>query len=67
MEVQNQWILTVHKNLNMQMATTGHGNLKVKVPVDRSQRSKSQTMDSSKERHLSGLHNNNSGLKMELV
>jgi len=49
------------------MATTGYGNLKVKISLDRSQRSKDQTIDSNKERHLSGLHNNNSGLEMELV
>jgi len=49
------------------MATTGFGNLEVKVPVDRSQRSKGQTMDFSRERHLSGLHNNSSSSEMELV
>jgi len=42
-------------------------NLKVKIPINRSLRSKDQTIDSSRERHLSGLHNSNSDLKMELV
>jgi len=67
MKVQNQWILAVCKNLNMQTATIGHRNLEVKVPIDRSQRSRDQTMDSSRERHLSRLHNNSSGSEMELV
>jgi len=49
------------------MAIIGHGNLEVKVPIDRSQRSRGQTMDSSRERCLSGLHNNSSGSEMELV
>ena len=57
----------VHKNLDVQTATIGLGNLEIKIPIDRSQRSKGQTMDSNKERHLSGLHSNNSGSKMELV
>jgi len=51
----------------VQTATIGLGNLKVKVPIDRSQRNKNQTIDSSREKYLSGLHNNNSGLKMKLV
>jgi len=49
------------------MATTGLGNLKVKVPINKSQRSRGQTKDFSRERHLNKLHNNNSGLEMELV
>ena len=57
----------VHKNLNVQMAIIGFGNLEVKVPIDRSQRSKGQTKDSNKERHLSRLHNNNNGSEIELV
>jgi len=67
MEVQNQWILAVHKNLNMQTATIGLGNLEVKVLMDKSQRSKNQTKDSSRKRCLSKLYNNNSDSKMELV
>jgi len=47
-------------------AIKGHGNLEVKVPVDNSLGSRSQTMDSSSKRHLSGLHNNNSNSKMEM-
>jgi len=49
------------------MATTGLRNLEVKVPIDKSQRSRGQTKDFSRKRHLSRLHNNNSGLKMELI
>jgi len=49
------------------MATTGLRNLKVKIPMNRSQGSRGQTKDSSKKRHLGRLHNNNSGLEMELV
>jgi len=67
MEVWNQWILVVHKNFDMQMATIGLKNLEVKIPMDRSQKSKGQTKNSSKERHLSGLYNNNSGSEMELI
>jgi len=67
MEVWNQWILAVHKNLNMQMAIIGFRNLEVKILIDRSQRSRGQTKDFSRERHLSGLYNNSSGSKMELI
>jgi len=48
-------------------ATRGFGNPKVRVPMDKSQERKSQTMDSSSERCLSDLHNKNSNLKMELA
>jgi len=51
----------------MQMAIIGLGNLEVKVPMDRNQRSKDQTKDSSRKGHLSELHNNSSGSKMELI
>ena len=67
MEVWSQWILVVCKNLNVQAAITGLGNLEVKISIDKSQRSRGQIIDSNKERYLSGLHNNNSGLEMELV
>ena len=53
MEVQNQWILAVHKNLNVQMATKGLRNQEVKVLMDRNQGRIGQTMDSSNKRHLS--------------
>jgi len=49
------------------MAEIDHRNLKTKVIMDKSQRSKGQTKDFSKKRCLSKLHNSNSGLKKELV
>jgi len=49
------------------MATIGLGNLEVKIPMNRSQRSRGQTKDFSRERHLSRLHNSNSSSKMELI
>jgi len=35
--------------------------------MDKSQRSKGQTKDFSRKRHLSNLHNNNNGSKKELI
>jgi len=49
------------------MAVKGLRNLEVKVPIDRSQRRRGQTMDFNKERCLSNLCNKNSSSKMELV
>jgi len=49
------------------MATIGLRNLKVKILINRSQKSRGQTKNSNRERHLSGLHNNSSGSEMELV
>jgi len=51
----------------MQMATIGLGNPEVKILIDKSQESKGQTKDSSREKHLSELHNNNSDSEIELV
>jgi len=51
----------------MQIATIGLGNLEVKVPVDKSQRNRSQTKDFSREKHLSELHNSNNDSEMELI
>jgi len=51
----------------MQTTTKGFRNPEVKVPMDKSLRNRSQTIDSSSKRHLSRLHNNNSNLKMELI
>jgi len=48
-------------------AETGHGNPETKIPIDKSQKSKGQTKDSSSKRHLSELHNNSSSSKKELV
>jgi len=49
------------------MAKTGYGNLRTKVSINKSQRNKGQTKDLSKKRCLNELHNNSSGLKMELI
>ena len=49
------------------MAITGLRNLEVKISIDKSQRSRGQTIDSNSKRHLSDLHNKNSGSKMELA
>jgi len=57
----------VQKKPRRAMAKTGHGNPETEVIMDKSQRSKGQTKDLSKRRHLSGLHNSNSGLKKELI
>jgi len=48
-------------------AEIGYGNPEIEVIIDKSQESKGQTKDFSKKRHLSELHNSNSGLKKELV
>jgi len=44
-----------------------HGNPKTKVIMDENHRSTGQTMDFSKRKCLSGLHNSNNGLKKEFV
>jgi len=49
------------------MAETSHENPETEVMIDENHRSKGQTIDLSKRRHLSGLYNSNSGLKKELV
>jgi len=49
------------------MATIGLGNLEVKIPMNKSQRSRGQTKDSSRKRYLSELYNNNNSSEMELV
>jgi len=46
---------------------TSYGNPKTKVIMDSNCKNKGQTMNFSKKRCLSGLHNSNSGLKRELV
>jgi len=48
-------------------AIKGLRNLKVKIPIDKSQRRKGQTIDFSSKRHLSNPHSKNSGSKIELV
>jgi len=42
-------------------------NPKTKVIINKNCRSKGQTMDFNKRKHLSRLHNSNSDLKKELV
>jgi len=49
------------------MAETSFGNPKTKVSMDKSRRSKSQTKDFNRRRCLNRFHNNNNGLKMELI
>jgi len=48
-------------------AKTSYENPKTEVIMSGNRRNKGQTKDFSKGRHLSKLHNNNSGLKKELV
>jgi len=46
---------------------TSYGNPKTEVMIDKNCRNRSQTIDFSKKRHLSRLHNSNSNSKNELV
>jgi len=49
------------------MAETSHKNPRTKVIINENHRSKGQTKDLSRRKHLSGLHNNNSGSKKKLA
>ena len=51
----------------MHKTTESHKNPEIEVIMNKSQRSKGQTKNFNRRRHLSRLHNNNSGLKKELV
>ena len=51
----------------MQMAIKSLRNLKVKDPIDKSQKRRDQTMNFSSKRYLSDLCNKNNGLKIELA
>jgi len=51
----------------MQTVIKSLGNQEVKIPIDKSQRRRSQIINFSRERHLSDLHSKNNGLKIELI
>jgi len=57
----------VQRKPRRETAETSYRNLKAEVIINRNCRSKGQTMDFSKRRCLSKLHNNSSGSKKELV
>ena len=67
MEDWNQWISMEHKNLKVHKATESYKNPETEITINKSQKNKGQTKDLSRKRHLSGLHNNNSDLKKELI
>ena len=51
----------------MYKATENYKKLKIKIPVDKSLKNKSQTKNSNNKRHLNGLHNKRSSLKIKFV
>jgi len=63
----NQWTLAVQKKPKRERVETSYKNPKTKVIIDKNHRNKGQTIDLSKRRYLSRLHNSNSSLKKELI
>ena len=57
----------VQERLRRVTAKIGYKNPETEIMIDKSQKSKGQTIDLSKRKYLSGLHNNNSGLRKELI
>jgi len=57
----------VQEKPRKEKAEISYKNPRTEVIIDRNCRNKSQTIDLSKRRHLSGLHNNNSDSKKELI
>ena len=57
----------VQKKSKRETVEISHKNPKVKIIINENHRSTGQTKNLSRKRHLSGFHNNSSGLKKELV
>ena len=64
---QNQWTLAVQKKPRRETVETSYRNPETEVIISRNHRSKGQTKDFNKRRHLSKLHNSNNGSRKELV
>jgi len=57
----------VQRKPRKETAEISYKNPRIEVMMDKNCRSKGQTMDFSKRRCLSGLHNSNSSSKKELI